>query len=77
MPTGQAAPASPLAEVSSAATATIGGVAAQILFVGLTPGLVGVAQANIAVPSSAPVGDQTLVITIGGQPANSALVSIR
>ncbi|MBI3694203.1 MAG: hypothetical protein HY238_05105, partial [Acidobacteria bacterium] len=77
VPTGQAAPASPLAEVTSTATAAIGGVPAQILFVGLTPGLVGVAQANIAVPSSVPAGDQSLVITIAGQPANSALVSIR
>jgi uncharacterized protein (TIGR03437 family) len=46
------------------------------LFLGLTPGLVGLAQANILVPDAAPLGDQILLITIGGQTANGALVSI-
>jgi uncharacterized protein (TIGR03437 family) len=77
VPTGQAAPASPLAMVTGAAAASIGGAAAQVLFLGLTPGLVGVAQANILVPAGAPAGDQILLLSIGGQSANGALVSIR
>lgn len=75
--TGQAAPANPLSLVSGAASASIGGAAAQVLFLGLTPGLVGVAQANVLVPAEAPSGDQILLLSIGGQPANGALVSIR
>jgi uncharacterized protein (TIGR03437 family) len=74
--TGQAAPASPLSVATASATATIGGVPATVLFLGLTPGLVGLAQANILVPDAAPLGDQILLITIGGQTANGALVSI-
>ena len=75
--TGQAAPASPLSLVSGAASASIGGAPAQVLFLGLTPGLVGLAQANILVPVQAPAGDQILLISIGGQAANGALVSVR
>ncbi len=77
VPTGQAAPSNPLAQATSPVIATIGGVPATVLFLGLTPGLVGVAQANILAPAEAPVGDQTLLISIGGQAANGALVSIR
>jgi uncharacterized protein (TIGR03437 family) len=75
--TGQAATANPLSLVSGTPSASIGGAAAQVLFLGLTPGLVGVAQANILVPADAPSGEQTLLISIGSQAANGALVSIR
>jgi uncharacterized protein (TIGR03437 family) len=75
--TGQAAPANPLSVVSGAATASLGGVPAQVLFLGLTPGLVGVSQANVLVPEGAPAGDQILLLSIAGQAANGALVSIR
>ena len=77
MATGQAAPLSPLVAATSAVAATIGGVAARVLFLGLTPGLVGVAQANILVPAESPMGQQPLVITIGGQASNTVFVSIR
>lgn len=36
------------------ASATIGGQTAEIVFLGLTPGLVGVGQANLRVPARAP-----------------------
>lgn len=77
VPTGQAAPSTPLAQATAPVSATIGGVPASVLFLGLTPGLVGVAQANIFVPPEAPAGDQPLVITIAGQTSNTAIVSIR
>ncbi len=75
--TGQAAAATPLSLVSGTPSASIGGAAAQVLFLGLAPGFVGLAQANVLVPADAPSGDQTLLIAIGGQPANGAVVSIR
>jgi len=74
---GQVAPASPLSLATRTATATIGGVAAPVLFLGLTPGLVGVAQANILVSDAVASGDQMLLISIDGQTTNGGLVSIR
>ncbi len=77
VPTGQAAPAAPLSTAAAGAVASIGGLSATVHFLGLTPGLVGLAQANIQVSESTPAGEQTLLLLIGGQAANGAIVSIR
>jgi uncharacterized protein (TIGR03437 family) len=53
------APAAPI-------SITVGGVAATIQFVGIPRGLVGVTQINFTVPASAPLGDQPVVVTVGG-----------
>jgi len=53
---------------------TVGGVPAFLEFVGITPGLIGVMQVNILVPSNTPTGNQPLVVTVGG--ASSAPVNI-
>lgn len=45
---------------------TVGGVPAFLEFAGITPGLIGVMQVNILVPSATPAGNQPLVITVGG-----------
>ena len=42
---------------------TVGGLAAKVLFSGLTPGLVGVYQINIQVPQNASSGDQEVVVS--------------
>jgi uncharacterized protein (TIGR03437 family) len=73
--TGAVTPSAPLARAMLAATATIGGSAAAIEFLGLTPGSIGLAQANITVPQLAP-GDYPLVITVGGQPSQGATVTV-
>jgi len=73
--TGVPTPSSPLARVTLQAVATIGGQSAEILFLGLTPGLVAVGQANLKVPELAP-GTYPLVITIGGVPSNGPLVTV-
>lgn len=75
VPTGVVTPTSPLARPTLQAGATIGGQNAEILFLGLTPGLVGVAQANLRVPPLAS-GHYSLVITIGGVASNGPLVSV-
>jgi uncharacterized protein (TIGR03437 family) len=77
VPTGQAAPPDPLSRATGGSSASIGGVSAPVLFLGLTPGLVGVAQANVLVPDGAPAGDQVLLVSIAGQAANAALISVR
>ena len=53
---------------------TVAGAPAFVEFAGITPGLIGVTQVNILVPSSTPLGNQPLVVTVGG--ASSAPVNI-
>jgi uncharacterized protein (TIGR03437 family) len=52
---------------------TIGGVAGNVLFSGLTPGSIGLYQIDVQVPANAPAGMQSVVITQNGvssQPGN-------
>jgi len=72
---GTAAPSSPIATATSTPTATIGGVNAPVQFLGLTPGFVGLAQANIQVPTL-PSGDYPLVIKVGNFLSASAVISV-
>ena len=72
---GAAAPDSPLSEATSPYLATIGGQNAPVFFLGLTPGSVGLAQANITVPYLSS-GDYPLVITINGVASNGPLVTV-
>ncbi len=76
--TGEEAPsAEPFARVALPATATIGGKPARILFLGMTPGFVGLAQANLIVPENSPLGpDIPIVITVDSQPSNSAVIAV-
>jgi uncharacterized protein (TIGR03437 family) len=53
---------------------TVTGQPAFVEFAGITPGLIGVTQVNILVPSSTPLGNQPVVVTVGG--AASAPVNI-
>jgi uncharacterized protein (TIGR03437 family) len=73
---GVLSPSSPLAQGLYINSATIGGVSAPITFLGLTPGYVGLAQANITVPNL-PTGDYPLILNISGLLSTSALVSVK
>jgi adhesin/invasin len=78
VPTGRAAAADPLSSASLRATANIGRAAADVKFLGLTPGFVGLAQANIEVPAGAAAGSEVVMfISVDGQAGNTATVSIR
>jgi hypothetical protein len=57
-------------------SATIGGEAAAVQYLGLTPGDVGLAQANIRIPADLPSGDYPLVLNVGGLESISAIVSV-
>jgi uncharacterized protein (TIGR03437 family) len=54
-------------------TATIAGVDATVEFAGLTPGFIGLYQANIVVPAVVK-GSHTLLLTVGGLNSNSTTV---
>jgi uncharacterized protein (TIGR03437 family) len=73
---GAASPKSPPAAATSAATATIGSGSAQVSFVGLAPGFVGLGQMDIVVPASLKTGNYPLVLTVAGETSNPAPVSV-
>jgi uncharacterized protein (TIGR03437 family) len=54
--------------LSNSVSVTVGGVNAQVLYVGNAPGLIwGMAQLNLVIPASAAPGNEVpLVINIGG-----------
>lgn len=83
MPTGNApAGNTPLAQLPRPVfplTVTVGGIPVTpdaIDFAGVPYGLVGVVQINYHVPADAPTGDQPVVVNIGGQPSQTATLTI-
>ncbi|HMC59376.1 MAG TPA: hypothetical protein VKJ01_09315, partial [Candidatus Solibacter sp.] len=47
-------------------SATVGGLAAAIRFVGIPPGAVGITELDITIPAKTPTGLQPVVVTVGG-----------
>ena len=77
IPTGEAAPLSPLSKATLKFSAIVGGKLARVDYLGATPTFVGLSQANIVVPDNAPVGDQELALNVGGHDSNRPLVTIK
>ncbi len=73
--TGQLSPSRPLSNADLSLSATIGGQPAQIDFLGLTPGFLALAQANIVIPYIVD-GDYPLVIKIGGNASNAPYIAV-
>ena len=73
--TGTPAPVG-LSRVTNSNSATVSGKQALLSYVGLTPRLVGLYQANFQVPNVA-AGDHPLILTIGGQASNAPLITIK
>jgi uncharacterized protein (TIGR03437 family) len=61
--------------VTGTNTVKVSGVDATVNYVGLTPGSIGLYQANFVVPKVA-AGDHPLVIAIGGQDSNNPLIAV-
>jgi uncharacterized protein (TIGR03437 family) len=64
---GDLAGSSPVSNTTTPCVVMIGGVQATVGFCGLTPGLPGLYQANVTVPSSLTAGTYPVTIAIGGQ----------
>ena len=75
--TGAAAPTTVLARTTTRATVSLGGVNCEVLFAGAAPGLVGVYQVNIRVPTGIAAGLPHLVIFQGTQASRPTPVSLR
>ncbi len=76
VPDGVLAPGNPLSRASLASSASIGGVPARVDYLGLTPGLIGVGQANVLVPTTLRPGLQQLVLSIGGAISAAATLHV-
>jgi uncharacterized protein (TIGR03437 family) len=72
---GDVAPLADLSRPTGVTSATVGGLAAQVYFSGMTPTFVGLAQANIVIPN-VPTGDYPLIITVGGSASNAGVISV-
>lgn len=62
--------------LATSATATIGGMPAQVQFAGLIPPLSQVYQVNVTIPTGLPAGDASLVVTINGTSSTPGLITI-
>jgi uncharacterized protein (TIGR03437 family) len=72
--TGAASPAG-MSPVAGSNSVKVSGVDALVNYMGLTPGSVGLYQANFVVPKVG-TGDHQLVITIAGQASNNPLIAV-
>jgi uncharacterized protein (TIGR03437 family) len=73
---GEAAPVAIPDPLATPATATIGGMPAQIQFAGLAPGWVGLGQINMKIPALGS-GTFPVVITIGSSVSNPGNLSVQ
>jgi uncharacterized protein (TIGR03437 family) len=72
--TGAVTPAG-LSPLAAPDTIAVSGVAANVTYIGLTPGSIGLYQADFVVPKVG-AGDHPLVITISGQASNNPLIAV-
>ena len=72
---GKAAPLAPLSRPVLPYSAVIEGQPVEVTFLGLAPGLVGAAQANVTIPSLPP-GEHSVVIAVGDGKSQSAFISV-
>ncbi|HYA16248.1 MAG TPA: IPT/TIG domain-containing protein, partial [Bryobacteraceae bacterium] len=78
VPSGNASPSPPhLATPDVTPTLTLGGQPVNILFSGLTPGLVGLYQIDIQVPQNTAGGNQVLVVSQDGVSSNTTILPVQ
>ena len=75
---GSAAPGDPLSQTLATPQVTIGGVPANVLFSGLSPGSVSLYQINVQIPDTALPGDAVEVrVTVNGTAGNVVTIAIQ
>ena len=72
---GAASPGNPVVLPTLPVTAIIGGLPADVLFAGLTPGGVGLFQVNLTIPALAS-GNFPVIVTVGQGHSNAPLISV-
>jgi uncharacterized protein (TIGR03437 family) len=72
--TGAVSPAEP-ASVKASYALTVANQPAQVEYLGLTPGFVGLYQANFTLPALSP-GSYPIVVTVAGNTSNAALINV-
>ena len=75
-PPPEGVPASQLPKPRAFVTVTVGGVSAEVTFIG-TPWLVGVTQVNFTLAAGTPTGVQPVVVTIGGVSSAPQTLTVR
>jgi minor extracellular serine protease Vpr len=76
-PSGEPSGASPLSQTTATPTVTIGGKQAQVIFSGLTPGVVGLYQINAILAADTPTGDQQITVGIGGVTSKASVLPVQ
>jgi len=76
VPTGAVALGDPISRPTLTYSATLGGTPVTVAFLGMTPGQIALAQANIPVSRELAPGTYPLVITIGTAVSNGPLVTV-
>ena len=75
---GSPAPTNELEYAANPVTATIGGVSADVLFAGLTPGFAGLYQVNVTVPTGVTPGDKVpVVLSSAGQISKPVSIAVQ
>ena len=74
---GQPASSSQLSPTTATPVVTIGGVAGQVAFSGLTPTYIGLYQLNVALPAAVPSGSQQVRIEMNGAVSNIVVLDVR
>jgi uncharacterized protein (TIGR03437 family) len=75
--TGVPSPLNPLSNLTSSYNAMLWPNAATVAFAGMTPGSVGLTQMNVSIPPGLATGTYPLSLTVNGQAANTANVSVK
>ena len=71
---GDISPSGPLASATAPVTVTFGNKTVTAAFAGLTPGLAGLYQVNVTVPSGVPQGSQIpVMISAGGKSSSGSI----
>jgi len=73
--TGAASPGG-LSSVEGQYSVAVGGHPAEVEYLGLTPGLVGLYQTNFKLPASLAPGNYAVVVTVDGVSSNAAMIAV-